>query len=91
MKKTGGAISLAMRRRAIDALDGRIADLLSARLKLVESLAPLKTRLRDLKRERQVLSRVSARARGKEARFLKAVYQEIMRLSLAHQKSLRSR
>ncbi|MFA6316594.1 MAG: chorismate mutase [Elusimicrobiota bacterium] len=74
-------------RRGIDALDRRIADLLLARLRLVEVLAPLKSPPRDRRREAEVLSRVSGRARGQDARFLRSVYREIIRLSLARQKS----
>ncbi|MBI5883249.1 MAG: chorismate mutase [Elusimicrobia bacterium] len=81
-------------RRKVDALDRRIADLLVARLRLLEALVPLKLRPRDRRREQEVLSRVSSRARGlhgSDARFLRAVYREIIRQCLARQKSGRAR
>ncbi|MBI4677651.1 MAG: chorismate mutase [Elusimicrobia bacterium] len=62
-------------RRRIDALDGRIVKLLVRRLRLSRELGPLKSRLRDPRRQRAVLRGVASGARrlGGDAGSLLAV------------------
>ena len=77
---------LALARRRIDALDRRIARLLARRLRLVEGLAPLKERVRDVPREAAVLDNVRAAAGRKRVsrEFCAEVYCAVLRVSRRH-------
>lgn len=71
---------LEKRRKKIDALDARLAGLMAERFSLVLSLAGLKKRVRDPRREAAVLKHAAGRVKDKKLRpAVTAVYREIIR------------
>ena len=72
---------LAAARRRIDALDRRIAALLSRRFALAAPLRALKGRASDPAREREVLSNAGRRAGRAHAAGVTAVFREIIKQS----------
>jgi len=71
---------LAALRRRIDVLDRRVVRLLAARLRIVRAIKPLKSRLRDPRREAKILRGVvrEARHRGADPVFVAAVYRALL-------------
>ncbi len=68
------------KRRQIDALDTKLAGLLAERLSLAASMAGLKKRVRDPKREALVLERVAAPIRDRALRAaVRKIYRELMK------------
>jgi chorismate mutase len=79
--------SLAKKRKKIDALDARLAGLLAERFSVVMSLAGLKKKIRDPRREAAVLKRAAGLVKDKKLRpAVTAVYGEIIRQSRLLQK-----
>ena len=77
------------KRKAIDALDVRLAGLMAERFSVVRSLAGLKKKVRDPRREAAVLKRAAARVKDKKLRpAVTAVYRELIRQSRLLQKKL---
>lgn len=75
------------KRQRIDALDARLAGLLAKRFSVVLSLAGLKKKIRDHRREAAVLKRAAASVKNKKLRpAVKAVYRELIRQSRLLQK-----
>ena len=71
---------LEKRRKKIDALDSRLAGLLAERFSVVLSLAGLKKKVRDPRREAAVLKHAAASVKDKKLRpAVTAVYGEIIR------------
>ncbi len=70
---------LAAARAKIDALDRRIAALLSRRLALAAPLRALKKKASDPARERRVLANAAAAGGKRYAPFTRAVFAEIIR------------
>jgi chorismate mutase/prephenate dehydratase len=83
--------SLADRRKRLDEIDKRIVELLAERLDLARAVASFKktegVRLRDRKRETELLARVSTRATklGLPANAIVRVFQEILNVSFHEQ------
>ena len=78
---------LGEKRKKIDALDGRLAGLLAERFAVARSLAGLKKKVRDLRREAAVLRRAAASVKDKKLRpAVAAVYRELIRQSMLLQK-----
>ncbi|HCC47949.1 MAG TPA: hypothetical protein DEQ38_07540 [Elusimicrobia bacterium] len=73
------ATKLEAARLKIDALDRRIAALLSRRLALAAPLRALKAKASDPARERQVLANAAAAVKKIHARAARAVFSEIIR------------
>ena len=77
------------KRKAIDALDARLAGLMAERFSVVLSLAGLKKKIRDPKREASVLKHAAASVKDKKLRpAVTAVYRAIIRQSRLLQKKL---
>lgn len=76
---------LAAARSKIDALDRRLAALLSRRFALVKPLAALKPRVKNPARERAVLRNAAGAARRGFAAATRLVFSEIIRQSAALQ------
>lgn len=72
---------LAAARAKIDALDRRIANLLSRRFALAAPLRALKDRAADPARERLVLANAAAAVSKRHAPCARAVFAEIIRQS----------
>lgn len=72
---------LAAARAKIDALDRRIAVLLSRRFALAAPLRALKKKAADPARERRVLANAAAAGKKSYARAARAVFAEIIRQS----------
>ncbi len=71
---------LEAKRKQIDALDAKLSGLLAERLSLAASMAGLKNKVRDPKREALVLERVAARVRGTALRAaVLAIYRELIK------------
>lgn len=71
---------LEKRRKKIDALDARLAGLMAERFSLVLSLAGLKKRVRDPRREAAVLKHAAGCVKDKKLRpAVTAVYREMIR------------
>jgi chorismate mutase len=79
-------------RRAIDELDRRIVRLLAKRLALALQLAPLKRRMRDTKREQEVLAHVAGCARecGMDEALIRSMYRKVMAASRGCQRRYRA-
>lgn len=77
---------LAAARSKIDALDRRLAELLSRRFALARPLAALKPRIKDPARERAVLRNAARAAAPGFAAATRRVFGEIIRQSAALQK-----
>ena len=79
---------LAQIRHRIDVVDRRVARLLARRLKLVKSLKPLKTRVRDRARERAVIANVLREAGSSPAdkTFIRSVYRALLAASRRRQR-----
>ena len=75
-------------RRRIDFWDRAIVRALAQRSRLVRALAPLKPRVRDLRREAGVLANVLGQARrsGADRGFVEQVYRAILRTSRSRQR-----
>ncbi|MCX5797461.1 MAG: chorismate mutase [Elusimicrobia bacterium] len=80
MKKPAPKDRLAALRRRVDAVDRRIVRLLAARQRLVAAMTPFKTRLRDPRREAQVLADAAREARraGLDGTFARSVYRDLL-------------
>ncbi len=77
------------KRRTIDALDARLAGLMAERFSVVLSLAGLKKKVRDPRREAAVLKHAAAAVKEKKLRpAVTAVYRELIRQSRLLQKKL---
>lgn len=70
---------LAAARAKIDALDRKIASLLSRRFALARPLRALKAKASDPARERRVLANAAAAAKKAHAGAARAVFAEIIR------------
>lgn len=75
-----GSKKLAALRLRIDALDRRLVRLLTARQRLVAAAAPCKKRLRDPRREAQVLAGAAREARraGLDGIFVRSVFSGLL-------------
>lgn len=78
-------------RRRVDVLDRRIVRLLGARQRLVASMKPFKSRLRDVRRESAILKSVVRQARraGADQTFVREVYLALLGASRSLQKRAR--
>jgi len=73
---------LAEKRKQIDALDARLAGLMAERFSVVRSLAELKNKVRDPRREAAVLKRAAGLVKDKTLRpAVTAVYRELIKQS----------
>lgn len=88
MKKSVPEDRLAVLRRRVDAVDRRLVRLLAARQRLVRSMRPYKTGLRDARREAAILRMVARRAAGLglDRTFAKDVYRALLSASRTFQK-----
>ncbi len=78
---------LERKRKTIDAMDARLAGLMAERFSVVLSLAGLKKKIRDPRREAVVLRHAAASVKDKKLRpAVKAVYRELIRQSRLLQK-----
>ncbi|MHC4664249.1 MAG: chorismate mutase [Planctomycetota bacterium] len=77
-------MTLSLRRRKIDEIDGRILDLLARRMALAREIAALKTGenapLRDMQREKAVIQRLRRKAvfAGLDDDFASEIFHRIM-------------
>lgn len=85
-------------REALDRIDGGLLDLLAERAGVVEEVASLKSRerhlsLRDLERERDLLSRIGREAgkRGLNAFHVVRIFRDVVEASVRQQESLLTR
>jgi chorismate mutase len=75
------------KRRALDTIDNRLASLLADRFSVVRSLAGLKKKILDPRREAAVLKHAVDRVKNKGLRSaILAVYREILKQSRLLQK-----
>ena len=76
---------LAVLRRRVDALDRRIVGLLAARQRLVSAMKPFKSRLRDPRRELQIMRSVGrlGRRAGADPALVREVYRALLGASLS--------
>lgn len=74
---------LALLRGRVDVIDRRIVRLFGQRQRLVVALKPLKSRLRDRRRELQVLRGIAREARraGADLAFVREVYRALLAAS----------
>ncbi len=80
---------LEKKRKKIDALDARLAGLMAERFSVVLSLAGLKKKVRDPRREAAVLRHAAGQVKDKKFRTaVTAVYKELIRQSRLLQKEL---
>ena len=71
-------------REEIDAVDAKLIALLEKRFALVSKLHPYKKQLTDSQREEEILSKI-------DSTYIRALYQEIFRLSKELQKEQQNR
>ncbi len=79
-RAASGSSRLAALRRRVDAVDRRIVRLLAERQRLVAAMPPYKERLRDPRREAQVLADAAREARrsGLDGIFVRSVFQRLL-------------
>ncbi len=79
-------------RREIDAIDDELVQLFARRMDMIDAVARAKREsnrpIRDRSRERQILSRVTARAGDRYAPYARALYAHIFELSRSYQSAV---
>jgi prephenate dehydratase len=90
-RSNGSGATLSNLRQELDVVDAQIAELLVRRTRLVDSVAPLKQgmrNVRDTARENQILSRVHqlSLARGGDPKLAEEVWRVILDHSVYRQK-----